>query len=160
MKTQNTDLIHCDLAEVRELLAALKSGRLNIVLPIKGNESLEYHITRLLLDIGVSPNLRGYCYIKTGIRLCVEERSIMESVTKCLYPEIARQFGTTASRVEHAIRHAITKAWERENLQMQLFFFGRSLGDKMRPTNASFIATLADHIYLQRKEHISYKSYK
>ena len=113
-------------------------------------ESLEVSITNLIHEIGVPAHIKGYQYIRRAIILCVEDMDLISAVTKELYPTIAKEFGTTSSRVERAIRHAIEVAWSRGNLDTidALFGYTVSMG-KGKPTNSEFIALLSDKIRLE-----------
>lgn len=96
--------------------------------------------------LGVAPHLRGYSYLKTGIRHCLDTPEEMESVTKLLYPAIAKEHCTTSGRVEHGIRHAISLAWEKRNEEEWGKIFG--FREAERPTNSEFLAALTDHILM------------
>ncbi|MGN1350981.1 MAG: sporulation transcription factor Spo0A [Anaerovoracaceae bacterium] len=113
--------------------------------------SLEMDITNLIHEIGVPAHIKGYHYLRLGIRLCVENMELLGAVTKELYPMIAKEFNTTSSRVERAIRHAIEVAWTRGSLEMIDSLFGYTVHNgKGKPTNSEFIALLSDKIRLER----------
>jgi len=113
-------------------------------------ESIEVAITNLIHEIGVPAHIKGYQYIRRAIILCVEDMDLISAVTKELYPTIAKEFATTSSRVERAIRHAIEVAWSRGDLDTinSLFGYTVSMG-KGKPTNSEFIALLSDKIRLE-----------
>ncbi len=118
-----------------------------------GEESLELRVTAIIHEIGVPAHIKGYQYLREAIRLAVEDMDVINAVTKVLYPTVARKFGTTPSRVERAIRHAIEVAWDRGDLETLQKYFGYTVSNaKGKPTNSEFIAMIADRLQLQRKE--------
>ena len=113
---------------------------------------LERQITAIIHEIGVPAHIKGYQYLREAIGLAVTDMEIINAVTKVLYPAVAKKFGTTASRVERAIRHAIEVAWDRGDLETLQRFFGYTVSNtKGKPTNSEFIAMISDRIRLQRK---------
>lgn len=117
-------------------------------------KSLEDTITSILLEIGVPAHIIGYRYLQDAIYMCVHNRDSVNSITKILYPDIAKKNHTTSSRVERAIRHAIECAWLRGNIDSLDHIFGSSVSpDSGRPTNSEFIAVVTD--YLIMKKHFS-----
>lgn len=113
---------------------------------------LEMRITEIILDVGIPAHIKGYRYLRTAITMAVSDISMMSGVTKVLYPTIARQYDTTPSRVERAIRHAIEVAWDRGNIDTLQSLFGYSVNTaKGKPTNSEFIAMIADKLRLQLK---------
>ena len=117
------------------------------------NRSLESTITAIIHEIGVPAHIKGYQYLREAIMIAVEDMDVINAVTKVLYPEVAKRFGTTASRVERAIRHAIEVAWDRGDLETLQKYFGYTVSNaKGKPTNSEFIAMIADRLQLQRKE--------
>ncbi len=118
-----------------------------------GSESLELRVTSIIHEIGVPAHIKGYQYLREAIRLAVEDMEVINAVTKVLYPTVAKRFGTTPSRVERAIRHAIEVAWDRGDLETLQKYFGYTVSNaKGKPTNSEFIAMIADRLQLQRKE--------
>ena len=114
---------------------------------------LESEITELLHEIGIPAHIKGYQYLREAIIMTVENMDVINAVTKILYPEVAKRFNTTASRVERAIRHAIEVAWDRGDLETLQKYFGYTVSNaKGKPTNSEFIAMIADRLQLQRKE--------
>jgi two-component system response regulator (stage 0 sporulation protein A) len=107
-------------------------------------------VTELIHEIGVPAHIKGYQYIRSSIMMAVNDVDILNSITKQLYPDIAKTYKTTPSRVERAIRHAIEVAWERGNQDMIEELFGYSAG-AAKPTNSLFIALIADKIRLDAK---------
>ncbi len=117
---------------------------------VKDNADILQRITDLFLVIGVPPHLKGYQYLKEAVRLAVEDRMIVYSITKKLYPEVARAFDVTSTKVELAIRHTIEVMWERGNMED----IDKALGFRVncnghKPTNGEFIALLADKLLSQ-----------
>lgn len=113
-------------------------------------ETDEQKITRMLHEIGVPAHLKGYQFLREAIMLGIKDTSILDSITKILYPTVARKFQTTPSRVERAIRHAVETAWVRVgDVKYLEKYFGFSVDpNKGKPTNSEFIATLVDWIRL------------
>ena len=116
----------------------------------RGSASLEEKISNIFIAIGIPPHIKGYVYLREGIRLAVEDPSIINSVTKRLYPAIAEKFGTSASKVERAIRHGIEVAWNRQRTEAINAVFGvRVYIGSEKPTNSEFIALVADKLLLE-----------
>ena len=119
----------------------------------KAYQNLETLITSIIHEIGVPAHIKGYQYLREAILIAVDDMDVINAVTKVLYPEVAKRYGTTASRVERAIRHAIEVAWDRGDLETLQKYFGYTVSNaKGRPTNSEFIAMIADRLQLQRKE--------
>lgn len=113
--------------------------------------SLEMDVTNLIHEIGVPAHIKGYQYLRMAITLCVQNMDLISAVTKELYPMIAKEYDTTASRVERAIRHAIEVAWTRGKLDTINDLFGYTIhNSKGKPTNSECIALLSDKIRLER----------
>ncbi len=115
-------------------------------------QNLENDVTHMLHEIGIPAHIKGYQYLRDAIIMSVEDHEMLSSVTKILYPAIAKKHQTTASRVERAIRHAIEVAWSRGHLETlnELFGYTVSTG-RGKPTNSEFIALIADKIRLDYK---------
>ena len=112
-------------------------------------EHLETDITKMLHELGIPAHIKGYQYLRDAISMTVKDQEMMTSVTKILYPTIAKRHQTTASRVERAIRHAIEVAWDRGDLETLQKYFGYTVSNaKGKPTNSEFIAMIADRISL------------
>ena len=110
-------------------------------------------MTSIIHEIGVPAHIKGYQYLREAIIMTVENMDVINAVTKILYPEVAKRFNTTASRVERAIRHAIEVAWDRGDLETLQKYFGYTVSNaKGKPTNSEFIAMIDDRLQLQRKE--------
>lgn len=115
--------------------------------------ALEGMVTAIIHEIGVPAHIKGYQYLREAILLAVDDMDVINAVTKVLYPEVARRFSTTPSRVERAIRHAIEVAWDRGDLETLQKYFGYTVNSaKGKPTNSEFIAMIADRLQLQRKK--------
>ena len=113
---------------------------------------LEKLVTESIRDLGVPAHIKGYQYIRSAIIMVVENMDLLNFITKQLYPEIAKAYNTTASRVERAIRHSIEVAWSRGNQETMDKIFGYTINTgKGKPTNSEFIAMVADKIRLQIK---------
>lgn len=114
------------------------------------NNSLQISITKTLHELGVPSHIKGYHYIREGISLIYNNPRIVGGITKELYPEIAKKYNSTTSRVERAIRHAIEVSWNRANWDFMEDIFGYSVDiDKAKPTNSEFIVTIADKLRLE-----------
>ena len=115
--------------------------------PVK--RDLEKDVTDMIHEIGVPAHIKGYQYLREAIMMSVEDMDMLNSITKILYPTIAKRFQTTPSRVERAIRHAIEVAWSRGRMETLEALFGYTINTgKGKPTNSEFIALLADKIRL------------
>ena len=117
--------------------------------------NLENDVTDMIHDMGVPAHIKGYQYLREAIIRSVEDTEMLGSITKILYPSIAKKFQTTPSRVERAIRHAIEVAWSRGNIDTINEVFGYHSGDNIKPTNSEFIALIADRIRLKVKSKIA-----
>ena len=118
----------------------------------KSLSNLEIVITDIIHQIGVPAHIKGYHYLREAILMAVSDIEIMNSVTKCLYPSVAKKHSTTSSRVERAIRHAIEVAWDRGDVDVLNSYFGYTIhSGKGKPTNSEFIALIADKLQLQSK---------
>ena len=117
------------------------------------SRDLEREVTAIIHDIGVPAHIKGYQYLREAIVYTVNDMDAINAVTKVLYPAVARKFGTTASRVERAIRHAIEVAWDRGDLETLQKYFGYTVSNsKGKPTNSEFIAMIADRLTLDLKK--------
>lgn len=113
------------------------------------DESLEAQISRILHNIGIPAHIKGYAYLRAAITMTVEDPDMINFVTKALYPSVAKKFGTTTSRVERAIRHAIEVAWDRGDVETLNSYFGYTISrQRGKPTNSEFIAMIADKLRL------------
>lgn len=115
-------------------------------------EDMEVVVTEVIHQLGVPAHIKGYHYLREAILASLDNKELLESVTKMLYPTVAKKFDTTSSRVERAIRHAIEIAWDRGNLDTLNSFFGYTVNTcKGKPTNSEFIALITDKLRLQYK---------
>ena len=113
-------------------------------------KTLEEIITEIIHDMGVPAHIKGYQYLRESILMSVEDIDMLNSVTKILYPEVAKKFHTTPSRVERAIRHAIEVAWSRGKVETIEEMFGYTVNQgKGKPTNSEFIALITDKIRME-----------
>ena len=120
--------------------------------PEEVTAALKNQVTTIIHEIGVPAHIKGYQYLREAIILAVNDIEVINAVTKVLYPAVAKRFGTTPSRVERAIRHAIEVAWDRGDLETLQKYFGYTVSNaKGKPTNSEFIAMIADRLLLERK---------
>ena len=113
---------------------------------------LEAQVTSIIHKIGVPAHIKGYQYLRTAIMMTVEDNELINSVTKILYPTVAKKYQTTSSRVERAIRHAIEVAWDRGDIDTLNAYFGYTIqNERGKPTNSEFIAMIADNLRLKNK---------
>ena len=113
------------------------------------SSNLQISITKMLHELGIPSHIKGYQYIREGVNIIFKNPAVIGGITKELYPELAKKFNTTVSRVERAIRHAIEVSWNRGNLDFMEEIFGYSVDiDKAKPTNSEFIVTIADKLRL------------
>ncbi|MBE7035199.1 MAG: sporulation transcription factor Spo0A [Ruminococcaceae bacterium] len=125
--------------------------------PLFADNNLEAIITDVIHEIGVPAHIKGYHYLREAISLCIHDREFINSITKLLYPTVARNYQTTSSRVERAIRHAIEVAWSRGREEILNGIFGYTIDtNKGKPTNGEFIAMISDSIRLKMKNSVNY----
>ena len=116
-------------------------------------KSLQEEVTEIIHEVGVPAHIKGYQYLREAIIMSVEDTDMLNSITKILYPTIAKKFATTPGRVERAIRHAIEVAWSRGRMDTIDEMFGYTINcRKGKPTNSEFIALVTDRMRLQMKE--------
>ncbi len=128
------------------LLSSGKTVHSNVV------DTLEMQVTEILHQIGVPAHIKGYQYLRDSILMAINDDQIINAVTKRLYPTVAKKHGTTSSRVERAIRHAIEVAWDRGDLDVLTSYFGYTIhNSRGKPTNSEFIAMISDRFRLQLK---------
>ena len=144
----------CDMAALVERLEEIRGGE-NLRSSAQrrpDKTSIETMVTNIIHEIGVPAHIKGYQYLREAIILAVNDMDVINAITKVLYPEVAKTFQTTPSRVERAIRHAIEVAWDRGDLDTLQRFFGYTVSNtKGKPTNSEFIALIADKLQLQLK---------
>lgn len=111
---------------------------------------LEKTISDFMLELGIPAHLRGYHFLRSAVEMCVEDMELVGSVTKLLYPDLAKMYQTTDTKIERAIRNAIEVSWERGNCELfeELFGYSNTPG-YTRPTNSEYIAVVADYIRLK-----------
>ena len=139
-------------ARIMRVMARKKNARTSShPAPGLGND-IESQVTKVIHQIGVPAHIKGYQYLRTAIIMTVNDGDIINSVTKILYPSVARQYQTTSSRVERAIRHAIEVAWDRGDVDTLNSYFGYTIqNSRGKPTNSEFIAMIADNLRLSNK---------
>ena len=126
----------------------LNNNKLLVSTPL----DLELQITKVIHDVGVPAHIKGYMFLRQAIIMAINDMELLSAVTKELYPSIAEKNGTTATRVERAIRHAIGVAWSRGEIETKNEIFGYTISNENgRPTNSQFIAMIADMIRLRNK---------
>jgi len=120
------------------------------------SDDMEIVVTDIIHQLGVPAHIKGYHYLRTAILYSIENKTLLDSITKMLYPTVAGIYETTSSRVERAIRHAIEIAWDRGNIDTLNSFFGYTVDtSKGKPTNSEFIALVTDKLRLQYKAKLS-----
>lgn len=141
-----------DTQMVAERIVQISSWRgVGITSHSEPHEDLNVIITDILHQIGVPAHIKGYQYVREAIRLTVENPDMINSVTKILYPTVAKSHKSTASRVERAIRHAIEVAWDRGDVDVLNSYFGYTIqSQRGKPTNSEFVAMISDKIRLKR----------
>lgn len=151
----------CDVGElicrIRQSVTprALPSPGLGAGRAARPERNLEAVVTEIIHEIGVPAHIKGYQYLREAIMITIGDMDVINAVTKVLYPEVAKKFATTPSRVERAIRHAIEVAWDRGDIETLQKYFGYTVSNiKGKPTNSEFIAMIADCISLEQKRRI------
>ena len=138
------------MSTVAERLEEIRGGeslRINVRRP--GKTNIETMVTSIIHEIGVPAHIKGYQYLREAIIIAVNDMDVINAITKVLYPQVAKTFQTTPSRVERAIRHAIEVAWDRGDWETFMQIFGNTVSNtKGKPTNSEFIALIADSIIL------------
>ena len=113
--------------------------------------SLEEKISKIFINVGIPPHIKGYSFLREGVKMAVEDPDIINNITKKLYPMIGEKYSTTASKVERAIRHAIEVAWNRGRIENINNLLGvRAYVGAEKPTNGEFIALVADKMLLEK----------
>ena len=138
-----------DLSDLERRIISCFENNVNKKVVDIFHNNLQISVTKILHELGVPSHIKGYQYIREGIMLIYDNPEFIGGITKELYPDIARTFSTTVSRVERAIRHAIEVSWNRGNWDLMEEIFGHSVDiDKAKPTNSEFIVTVADKLRL------------
>ncbi|MBQ7339423.1 MAG: sporulation transcription factor Spo0A [Clostridia bacterium] len=139
---------------LKERMKALEEQKSEKALPyVSGvrDMSLEEKISKIFINVGIPPHIKGYSFLREGVRLAVEDPEIINNITKKLYPMIGQKYQTTASKVERAIRHAIEVAWNRGRIESINNILGvRAYVGQDKPTNGEFIALVADKMLLEK----------
>ena len=136
------------LQELLEAESEKRKPRLN-----RADINIDSMVTSVIHEIGVPAHIKGYQYLREAIKIAVNDMEVINAITKVLYPQVAKTFATTSSRVERAIRHAIEVAWDRGDLEVLQRFFGYTISNsKGKPTNSEFIALIADRLQLEIRE--------
>ncbi len=121
--------------------------------------ALEYAVTEIIHQVGIPAHIKGYHYLRTAIMLSVNNDEMINCITKLLYPTVAKQYQTTSSRVERAIRHAIEIAWDRGDIDVLTNLFSYTVHtSRGKPTNSEFIALIADYLRLKFKQEAAGRS--
>ena len=144
----------CDMGALVDRLEEIRGGESlrNSSLRRLDKANIETMVTSIIHEIGVPAHIKGYQYLREAIIIAVNDMDVINAITKVLYPQVAKAFGTTPSRVERAIRHAIEVAWDRGDLDTLQRFFGYTVSNtKGKPTNSEFIALIADKLQLELK---------
>ena len=144
----------CDMTALVDRLEEIRGGAQLRLPQVRRNDktSIESLVTGIIHEIGVPAHIKGYQYLREAIIIAVNDMDVINAITKVLYPQVAKTFQTTPSRVERAIRHAIEVAWDRGDLDTLQRFFGYTVSNtKGKPTNSEFIALIADKLQLQLK---------
>ena len=144
----------CDMEALVERLEEIRGAnrRQSSTASNLSTSNMEALVTSIIHEIGVPAHIKGYQYLREAIILAVNDMDVINAITKVLYPQVAKTFQTTPSRVERAIRHAIEVAWDRGDLDTLQRFFGYTVSNtKGKPTNSEFIALIADKLQLQLK---------
>ena len=138
------------MERIRELMQDKPSTAKDTAVGKRKPITIEEKISEIFISIGIPPHIKGYSYLREGIKMTIERPYIINSVTKELYPSIAKKFSTSSSKVERAIRHAIEVAWNRGRIDAINAIFGARiyLGNE-KPTNSEFIALVADKLILE-----------
>ncbi len=142
VRNQSIELLTPVLKDVKTTYIEVESTKLN----------LEAKVTNIIHDVGVPAHIKGYQYLRDGIIMAVQDVEVINQVTKQLYPDLAKKYKTTPSRVERAIRHAIEVAWNRGQVESMDNIFGYTVNsNRGKPTNSEFIAMIADKLRLEIK---------
>ena len=142
----------CDMEALVERLEEIRGGEAKKNPRRNDKTDIEAMVTSIIHEIGVPAHIKGYQYLREAIIIAVNDMDVINAITKVLYPQVAKTFQTTPSRVERAIRHAIEVAWDRGDLDTLQRFFGYTVSNtKGKPTNSEFIALIADKLQLELK---------
>ena len=159
VKPFEMDMLVRRIKELTKVQTPVQVGYINyssnqnyIKVDSKGEYNLEAMVTNIIHEVGVPAHIKGYQYLRDGIMMVVNDIEVINQITKQLYPDLAKKYKTTPSRVERAIRHAIEVAWGRGQLETVENIFGYTVNaNKGKPTNSEFIAMIADKLRLELK---------
>lgn len=141
-----------DVDVLAQRIAQMTGWKVNVQHMSKRSNDIEVIVSEIMHQIGVPAHIKGYSYLREAIMLAVNNTEMLGSVTKILYPTVAKTYKTTSSRVERAIRHAIEVAWDRGDVDVLSAYFGYTIqSSRGKPTNSEFIAMIADKLRLQMK---------
>ena len=143
-----------DSAVLCERLNELGEEKNDVRLVVKNEEkrvtNIDERISKIFISVGIPPHIKGYAYLREGVKMAIDKPQIINSITKQLYPSIGEKYSTSASKVERAIRHAIEVAWNRGRIDSINSVFGvRAYVGSEKPTNGEFIALVADKMILE-----------
>ncbi|MBR2343100.1 MAG: sporulation transcription factor Spo0A [Clostridia bacterium] len=139
-------------AHIGSLLKTKRGSRAGADERLSELPDMEAQVTKIIHQIGVPAHIKGYQYLRCAILMTIDDNEVINSVTKVLYPTVAKKFQTTTSRVERAIRHAIEVAWDRGDVDTLNSYFGYTIqNSRGKPTNSEFIAMIADNLRLKYK---------
>lgn len=155
---QNNGSAACSVCCCKGKSDCFKALRAEVINSLEGGfvvtkpYNLEMRVTEIIHEVGIPAHIKGFNYVREAIMLSVKDPSVVQQMTDVMYPTVAKTFGTTSSRVERAIRHAIEVAWDRGDLEVLQSVFGYTVSpNKGKPTNSEFIALIADKIHLEVK---------
>ena len=142
-----------DITSLSNHITSLAKQRSNLQsVPSKPSINLEAQVTKIIHLMGIPAHIKGYQYLRSAILLTIDDNEAINSVTKVLYPAVAKKYQTTTSRVERAIRHAIEVAWDRGDIDTLNSYFGYTIhNSRGKPTNSEFIAMVADNLRIKYK---------
>lgn len=147
IKPFETELLAQRIEQITQWSSSSNDSLTNVKKP-----DIEIIVSDIMHQIGVPAHIKGYQYLRNAIILSIEDPEMMGSVTKVLYPTVAKNFNTTPSRVERAIRHAIEVAWDRGDVDVLASYFGYTIqNERGKPTNSEFIAMISDKLRLNMK---------
>ena len=139
-------------SHIKEILRNRQKAGADTSMEKSDAPDIETQVTKIIHQIGVPAHIKGYQYLRTAILLTISDSEVINSVTKVLYPSVAKKYQTTTSRVERAIRHAIEVAWDRGDVDTLNSYFGYTIqNNRGKPTNSEFIAMIADNLRLKYK---------
>lgn len=140
----------CSFRELKSRISELLSGEKTSYDNRRDNREMDERISNIFITVGIPAHIKGYQFLREAIKMAVENPDIINSITKRLYPEVAKRFDTSPSKVERAIRHAIEVAWNRGKIENINSLFGvKVYGHNEKPTNGEFIALVADKMILE-----------